>query len=353
MLTQRNQAPGMVKPKFEMKEKDIKDVTIAEYIEYEAETKRQSWRNAQNYFPTNHKELLPCFEPVQLHELLKEDTDYVLEDESEPSDQKLMNHTISDKPFTPKTRPEDEELSFDEDLDDWLKLKLERRMYGHDTEGEEDALIAILKSLVDECKVVYTNKEKDISGALPCQLPPKELNPESFTLPCTIGSLNLHAMEDLGASVNIMPRLIFKHLNLANLKKTDMLVEMADMTRRAPLGIVVNVLVKINKFLFPFDFMIMGTIGEPNETMILGRPFMATIGSLKTSQDKMEQSSSVYTCWKSRYKKRIKSQAKKSARNLLWGRCTVTVEMAGELVINCLTGGLTGGGLGNWQIWPL
>nr|GEZ84181.1 hypothetical protein [Tanacetum cinerariifolium] len=156
-----------------------------------------------------------------------------------------------------------EELSSNEDLDDWLKTKIKRRVYGHDKEGEEDALIAILKSLVDECKAVYTNKgkqietssnktnevqgmsfveedgiqneEKDISKALPCQLSPKELNPGSFTLPCTIGSLNLYAMADLGASINNMPISIFEHLNPANLKKTDMLVEMADMTRRAPL----------------------------------------------------------------------------------------------------------------------
>ncbi|GJR04148.1 zinc finger, CCHC-type containing protein [Tanacetum coccineum] len=120
---------------------------------------------------------------------------------------------------------------------------------------------------------------QELLRALPCQLPPKELNPGSFTLPYTIGSLNLYAMADLGASVNIMPRLIFEHLNLVNLKKTDMLVEMADMTRKAPVGIVENVLVKINKFLFPFDFMIMDTIGETNETMILGRPFLATIHS--------------------------------------------------------------------------
>ncbi|GJU85824.1 phospholipase-like protein [Tanacetum coccineum] len=227
MLTQGNQAPVMVKPKFRMNEKDIEDMTIVEYMEYEAEMKRQSRSN------------------------------------------------------------------------------MERCMCGHDKEGKEDALIAILKSLVGECKAVYANKgeqietssnktnkvqgvsfieeddiqneEGGISEALPCQLPHKELNPGSFTLPYTIGSLNLYAMTDLGASVNIIPRSIFEHLRLANLKETDMLIVRADMTEKAPLGIVENVLVKINKFLFPFDFMIMDTLGEHNETMILGRPFLATI----------------------------------------------------------------------------
>ncbi|GJW67913.1 phospholipase-like protein [Tanacetum coccineum] len=115
------------------------------------------------------------------------------------------------------------------------------------------------------------------SKFLPCQLPPKELNLGSFTLPCIIGSLNLYAMADLGASVNVMPKSIFEHLKLANLKETDMLVEMADMTRKALLGILENILIKINKFLFPSNFIIINMLGEPSETMILGRPFLATI----------------------------------------------------------------------------
>ncbi|GJU19583.1 RNA-directed DNA polymerase, eukaryota, reverse transcriptase zinc-binding domain protein [Tanacetum coccineum] len=54
-----------------------------------------------------------------------------------------------------------------------------------------------------------------------------------------------------------------------------MLCEMADMSKKAPLGIVENVQVKIDKFLFPFDFVIIDN--TPSETTILGRPFLATI----------------------------------------------------------------------------
>ncbi|GJZ47647.1 phospholipase-like protein [Tanacetum coccineum] len=70
---------------------------------------------------------------------------------------------------------------------------------------------------------------------------------------------------------------MFEHLKLARLKKTDMLVEMTDMTKRAPIGIVKNVLVKINKFLFPSDFVVIDMLSMRDETMILGRPFLATI----------------------------------------------------------------------------
>ncbi|GJU48550.1 phospholipase-like protein [Tanacetum coccineum] len=82
-------------------------------------------------------------------------------------------------------------------------------------------------------------------------------------------------MDDLGASINVMPRSIFEHLHLTNLKKRNMLCEMADMSKKAPLGIVENVLVKIDKFLFPSDFVIIDN--TPSKTTILGRPFLDTI----------------------------------------------------------------------------
>nr|GEV64033.1 hypothetical protein [Tanacetum cinerariifolium] len=73
----------------------------------------------------------------------------------------------------------------------------------------------------------------------------------------------------LGASVNVMPKSMFRHLKLANLKETNMLVEMVDMTRKTPLEILENILVKINKFIFPSNFIIIDMLREPSETVIL------------------------------------------------------------------------------------
>ncbi|GJT43070.1 phospholipase-like protein [Tanacetum coccineum] len=117
--------------------------------------------------------------------------------------------------------------------------------------------------------------ESDATEVLQHQLPRKELNPGNFTLPCTIDKFNFYAMADLGASINVMPRSIFEHLHLTNLRKTNMLCEMADMSKKASLRIVENVLVKIGKFLFLSDFVIIDN--TPSETTILGRPFLATI----------------------------------------------------------------------------
>ncbi|GJS40434.1 retrovirus-related pol polyprotein from transposon TNT 1-94 [Tanacetum coccineum] len=107
------------------------------------------------------------------------------------------------------------------------------------------------------------------------QLPTKESNPGHFTLPCTIGNFNFYAMANLVASVNVLLRNIFEYLELTNLSEIEMLVEMADMRKRAPLGIVRDILVKIDKFLFLSDFVILDQ--TPNSTIILGRPFLATI----------------------------------------------------------------------------
>ncbi|GJU41889.1 reverse transcriptase domain-containing protein [Tanacetum coccineum] len=85
--------------------------------------------------------------------------------------------------------------------------------------------------------VSFISKTKsDTPDALQHQLPPKELNLGSFTLPCTIGNFNFYAMADLGASVNVLPKTIFEYLDLTNLSETDMLVEMADIRKRHHLG---------------------------------------------------------------------------------------------------------------------
>nr|GEX85513.1 hypothetical protein [Tanacetum cinerariifolium] len=150
MLTQGNQASGMVKSK-EMMEKDIKDMTIAEYMEYEAETKSNPRGMLDSIFPQNMKIGISILFIMirEGYETLEEDTDYISDDEPEIGEQ---------KPFTPKPQCEDGEVSSDEDLDDWLKTEMEKYMCGQDKENEKDALVAILKSLVGECKEFYASK---------------------------------------------------------------------------------------------------------------------------------------------------------------------------------------------------
>ncbi|GJZ18337.1 phospholipase-like protein [Tanacetum coccineum] len=132
-------------------------------------------------------------------------------------------------------------------------------------------------SEIQEVSFVAEEEEEDSSETLPYQQTSKEINPGSFTLPCTVSNLKIYVMADVGVGINMIPKSLFEHLKLANLKKTNMVIEMGNMTKKAPLGIVENIPLKIDKFLFHSDFVVIDTLEEPDETILLGRPFLATI----------------------------------------------------------------------------
>ncbi|GJV34170.1 hypothetical protein Tco_1394570 [Tanacetum coccineum] len=76
------------------------------------------------------------------------------------------------------------------------------------------------------------------SALLQNQLPPKEEDPGSFILPCSIGRLDFNnALSDLGASISIMPFSMYKHLGMGKLEPINIVIEMADNTKNIPKGI--------------------------------------------------------------------------------------------------------------------
>ena len=102
-------------------------------------------------------------------------------------------------------------------------------------------------------------------------------DPGSFTSPCLIGSLDVHnALADLGASINVMPYKMFKQLGLGKPKQTRMSIQLADKTIRFPRGIIEDVLVKTDEFIYPVDFVVLDMEEDSNIPLILGRPFLAT-----------------------------------------------------------------------------
>ncbi|GJY53533.1 reverse transcriptase domain-containing protein [Tanacetum coccineum] len=84
------------------------------------------------------------------------------------------------------------------------------------------------------------------------------------------------ALADLGASISLMPYSMFLILNLGELKPTRMCIELADKSTQIPKGIVENVIVKIDKFVFPVDFTVLDMKEDHKIHIILGRPFLAT-----------------------------------------------------------------------------
>ena len=115
----------------------------------------------------------------------------------------------------------------------------------------------------------------------PQRLVKKTEDPGAFTIPCTVGSLHFtKALCDLGASINLMPLLIYKKLGLGDPKPAAMRLLMADRTVKRPLGILHDVLIKVESFIFLVDFLILDCEVDFEVPIILGRPFLATSRAL-------------------------------------------------------------------------
>ncbi|GKA26477.1 zinc knuckle CX2CX4HX4C containing protein [Tanacetum coccineum] len=85
-----------------------------------------------------------------------------------------------------------------------------------------------------------------------------------------------NSLANLGASISVIPLSMYKRLGIGKLKPINMVIEMADNTKCTPKGIVENLLIKINKFIFLVDFVILDMVRDLRMPIILGRPLLAT-----------------------------------------------------------------------------
>nr|GFC29998.1 reverse transcriptase domain-containing protein [Tanacetum cinerariifolium] len=77
-----------------------------------------------------------------------------------------------------------------------------------------------------------------------------------------------------------MPLSIWKKLRLPTLNDTKMVLELADRTISKPTGVAENIFVKVGKFYFPADFVVLDFVADPRVPLILGRPFLSTAHAL-------------------------------------------------------------------------
>ncbi|XP_070017889.1 uncharacterized protein [Nicotiana sylvestris] len=106
-------------------------------------------------------------------------------------------------------------------------------------------------------------------------------DPSAFTIPCTIGSANFaKALCDLGASIKLMSYSVFKTLGIDKPRPTSMRLQMTDRTMKRQLGIINDVLVRVDKFILLDDFVILDCEVDYEVPIILGRPFLATRNGL-------------------------------------------------------------------------
>ncbi|GJX58993.1 reverse transcriptase domain-containing protein [Tanacetum coccineum] len=126
-----------------------------------------------------------------------------------------------------------------------------------------------------------TPVNENCSAVILKKLPEKLRDPDKFLIPCDFPEIvECLALANLGASINLMPLSIWKLLSLPELTPTRMILELADRSTTSPSGITEDVFVKVGKFHFPPDFVVVDYVVDPRVPLILGRPFLRTARAL-------------------------------------------------------------------------
>ncbi|RVX01367.1 hypothetical protein CK203_031338 [Vitis vinifera] len=148
------------------------------------------------------------------------------------------------------------------------------------------------KFLKDLCTIkrgLNVNKKafltEQVSAIIQCKSPLKYKDPGCPTISVMIGGKVVEkALLDLGASVNLLPYSVYKQLGLGELKPTSITLSLADRSLKIPRGIIEDVLVQVDNFYYPVDFVVLDTdplVKEANYVpIILGRPFLATSNAI-------------------------------------------------------------------------
>ena len=148
------------------------------------------------------------------------------------------------------------------------------------------------KFLKDLCTVkrgFNVNKKafftEQVSAIIECKTPVKYKDPGCPTISINIGGTCVEkALLDLGASVNLPPFSMYKQLGLGELKPTTITLSLADRSIKIPKGTVEDVLIQVDKFYYPVDFVVLDTepvkVGANHMPIILGRPFSATSNAI-------------------------------------------------------------------------
>ena len=138
-------------------------------------------------------------------------------------------------------------------------MKLNAKLFGIDTWEVEPPL--------------FINELSDLDQLT---LPQKRQDPGKFIIPCTIGTMIFKALCDLGSGINLMPLSVIEKLGIYGVQAAKISLEMADNSRKQAYGQVEDVLVKVEGLYIPADFIVLDTGKEEDESIILGRPFLAT-----------------------------------------------------------------------------
>ncbi|XP_006604992.1 uncharacterized protein LOC114398503 [Glycine soja] len=169
--------------------------------------------------------------------------------------------------------------------------------------------------------------EGNCSAVIQRILPPKHKDLGSVTIPCSIGPVSVgKALIDLGANINLMPFSICKRIGELEIMPTRMTLQLAGKSITRPYGVIEDVLVKVQHFTFPIDFVVMDIEEDSEIPLILGRPFMLTASCVvDMGKGKLEMGMD---------DQKIKFDLFDAEKHLLdWNVCLKVEELKNEMVL--------------------
>ena len=216
----------------------------------------------------------------------KEEKDSLIEQMKERNDQKKKEGVPAYAPAVPfpqRLQNSKREEQFSKFLD--LIKKIEINIPFAEVISQMPLYAKFLKEVLSKKRKIaeegIVNLTSSCSAIIQQKLPAKMKDPGSFTIPCSIGKCEFKkALCDSGASINLMPLSVVQRLSLGELTPTAITLQMPDRSMAQPEGILEYVLVKVGKFIFSVDFVIMQMEEDPQVPLLLGRPFLATGATL-------------------------------------------------------------------------
>ncbi|KAH9782028.1 hypothetical protein KPL71_008713 [Citrus sinensis] len=129
--------------------------------------------------------------------------------------------------------------------------------------------------------IQWVTFEVSTSWVLKHKISLKCKNPGSPTISCSIGNHTIeNALLDLGNSVNLVSYSVFVKFGLGELHPTPVVLQLADWFTKISRSIMEDMLIQVDKFYFPVDFIVIDTQSIQDSRkhipIILCQPFLAT-----------------------------------------------------------------------------
>ncbi|XP_047949063.1 uncharacterized protein LOC125194890 [Salvia hispanica] len=280
---------GQVK---ELKKEDLGDVLMA-FMKHRGECMTQSNKRLDKprQFPGNtsidpvkHKECKAICATIQPNEVEKEvdeettEDNVVEEEKKQPEPPRLEPYTPK-IPFPSRIKKKVVDEKFEKLLDIFRKVDVNIPLV--EALQQMPMYAMFLKDVISK-KLKWVDNEtvsmsENCSAIIQKKLPAKLKDPGSFNISCVIGDdKHTNALCDLGSSINLMPLSFFRKMKIGTLKSTRITLQMADRSVTYPKGIIEDVLVRVNEFIFPIDFVVLDMEEDRNVPLILGQPFLVT-----------------------------------------------------------------------------